>query len=170
MTAASHTMVLTRQISLLHSSGNTGFRIPLHRTLLVLKDPSCHFKCIPGQCSTSASLGRLNLNHQVCPLRSYMWRPCTDSVPPGLYDRYLIRFSLSGLPRNTDLSIRFDEKELHWVPKPGIGMDRWHYDLYINKSLTGGSHEISFGLNNEMLEGNAQLCSVEILEFGTPDE
>lgn len=63
-----------------------------------------------------------------------------------------------------------DGIDLHWFPKLGIGMDRWHYDIYVNKTLSQGQHEISFELNNEKLEGHAQLCSVEILEFGAPDE
>jgi hypothetical protein len=49
---------------------------------------------------------------------------------------------------------------------------RWHYDIHSNKSLAGGEHNISFVLNSKEREkaGTAQLCSVEVLEFGDDSE
>ena len=88
----------------------------------------------------------------------------------GLYSRYVVRFSLSGLPRKSDLIVGLDEKDIHWEPKDGIGLDRWHYDIHINETLEAGVHTIAFSLKNKSLVGVAQLCSVEIIEFGSVDE
>jgi hypothetical protein len=84
----------------------------------------------------------------------------------GIFARHLVRFSLSGLPSEKDLRIELDGVDLKWVPKQGIGADRWHYDIYRSETLKGGDHEIKFMLLNRNAEGVAQLCSVEILEFG----
>jgi hypothetical protein len=59
-----------------------------------------------------------------------------------------------------------DGVDLGWVPRNDIGPDRWHYDIYREGRLADRVHEIKFILNNEEIEGQAQLCSVEILEFG----
>lgn len=88
----------------------------------------------------------------------------------GTYTRHLVRFSLSGLPRSEHLEIRLDGEHLKWTPKPGIGVDRWHYDIHRNISLKGGEHTLSFRLLPGALEGTAQLCSAEIIEFGSSDE
>lgn len=65
----------------------------------------------------------------------------------------------------------FDGKDLNWEPKKGLGMDRYHYDIFRDDSLSEGEHEVKFVLNAEEREGVAQLCNVEILEFGSdPDE
>lgn len=88
----------------------------------------------------------------------------------GQYPRHLVRFSLSGLPSASDLNVTLDGKEVPWQPKPGIGVDRWHYDIHNNETLADGLHELVFTLRNKKLEGTAQLCSAEILEFGTDEE
>jgi hypothetical protein len=88
----------------------------------------------------------------------------------GLYSRHRIAFSLSGLPSKTDLSVELDGRDLEWVPLEGIGKDRWHYDIYDNGGLSSGNHEIKFTLLNKGVEGEAQLCSVEGLEFGNESE
>ncbi len=121
------------------------------------------------------------------PLQLYAWtllhlsQPFRASfVSSGQYPRYLLRFSLSGVPQKSDLVIRLDGKEVNskWHFKEDIGMDRWHYDLKFfegkgdgeNGGLSGGVHVVEFELISPWWDGVAQLCSVEILEFGSEDE
>ena len=63
-----------------------------------------------------------------------------------------------------------DGKDLGWAPREEIGVDRWHYRVYVDEPLSAGEHELVFTL----LEGGdpsvAQLCSAEILEFGSATE
>lgn len=84
----------------------------------------------------------------------------------GTYRRHLVRFSLSALPEASDLSVELDGEDLGWEPRPGIGEDRWHYDIHKDGGLGDGFHELKFTLKNHQREGVAQLCSAEILEFG----
>lgn len=88
----------------------------------------------------------------------------------GLYFRHLVRFSLSGLPEASDLRVELDGVDLNWVPKDGLGLDRWHYDIQRAVGLSDGEHTLSFTLLNPERQGVAQLCSAEILEFGDEDE
>ncbi|KAG1777226.1 IgA peptidase M64-domain-containing protein [Suillus placidus] len=111
------------------------------------------------------------------PMQAYPWTLLNTTQPwsisflsSGNYARYLIKFSLSGLPDLDDLVILFDRVDLCWTPRKDIGIDRWHYDVYEDTSLSAGVHEISFVLKNGALEGSAQLCSVEVLEYGTEAE
>lgn len=113
----------------------------------------------------------------VMPMQAYPWtllnttQPWTISfLSSGNYARHLIKFSLSGLPDRDDLIVLFDKVDLRWAPRKDIGADRWHYDVYEDTSLSAGVHEISFVLKNGALEGSAQLCSVEVLEYGTEAE
>ncbi|KAG0704847.1 IgA peptidase M64-domain-containing protein [Suillus ampliporus] len=113
----------------------------------------------------------------VMPMQAYPWtllnttQPWTISfLSSGNYARHLIKFSLSGLPDRDDLTILFDGVDLRWAPRKDIGVDRWHYDVYEDTSLSAGAHKISFVLKNGALEGQAQLCSVEVLEYGTEAE
>ncbi|OJA21024.1 hypothetical protein AZE42_02333 [Rhizopogon vesiculosus] len=124
-----------------------------------------------GQAST------LGAQRSVMPMQEYPWTLLNKTEPwtfsflsSGNYARYLIKFSLSGLPGRDDLTILFDGVDLQWMPRKDIGVDRWHYDVYRDTPLSAGVHEISFVLKNGELEGTAQLCSVEILEYGTEDE
>jgi hypothetical protein len=121
------------------------------------------------------------VERSVMPLQDYAWAMLNTTTPwsttfisSGKFSRHLIRFSLSGLPSASDLIVLLDGKDLGWTPKVGIGLDRWHYDIYIEKPLKGGVHEVKFVLNNKKREGNeatsAQLCSVEVLEFGDEKE
>ena len=117
------------------------------------------------------------VERSVMPMQAYPWTMLRLSTPwtvqfssSGQYARHLVRFSLSGLPSSSDLSIRLDGKELAWKPRPDIGLDRWHYDIHRNEVLEDGDHELTFELKNKALEGMAQLCSAEILEFGADEE
>lgn len=94
----------------------------------------------------------------------------TKFTSSGTYSRHLVRFSLSGLPDADDLLVELDGVDLAWKPKEGLGVDRWHYDHYLEEALSDGEHEVKFTLINGEREGIAQLCSVEIIEFGDDDE
>jgi len=113
----------------------------------------------------------------VMPLQGYPWTILNHSEPytanfvsSGAYSRYLVRFSLSGLPNSDNLQVRLDGEDLGWEPKPGIGVDRWHYDIYMDTPLSGGEHSLEFALQESGDESVAQLCSFEILEFGDEKE
>lgn len=47
---------------------------------------------------------------------------------------------------------------------------RYHYDVYRNTALVAGEHNVTFVLDSKEREGTAQLCNVEVLEFGNEDE
>ena len=120
---------------------------------------------------------KIRVERSVMPLQDYAWSMLNTSTSwkttfrsSGMYARHLVRMSLSGLPEKTDLRVELDGKDLRWEPKEGLGIDRWHYDFYRQGSLEGGEHEVSFTLLNKEREGIAQMCSVEVLEFGDEDE
>ena len=113
------------------------------------------------------------VERSVMPLQEYAWTLLGTTGPwsttftsSGLYSRYLVKFSLSGIPSASDLRVELDGVDMGWVPRQDIGFDRWHYDVYRDGGLSGGVHEVKFILNNKEIEGQAQLCSVEVLEFG----
>ena len=117
------------------------------------------------------------VERSVMSMQVYPWTMLNVTSPwsikftsSGSYSRHLVKFSLSGLPRKEDLQVTLDGIDLDWVPKPGIGLDRWHYDIHSPNGLAPGYHELVFTLVNEQQEGVAQLCSAEILEFGNEDE
>ncbi|KAF9046373.1 IgA peptidase M64-domain-containing protein [Panaeolus papilionaceus] len=118
-----------------------------------------------------------HIERSVMPMQAYPWTMLNTTTPwavkftsAGTYSRYLVKFSLSGIPESTDLRVTLDGKDLHWRPKAGLGLDRWHYDLHFEEPLTGGVHELGFTLLNVGREGVAQLCSTEIIEFGNEAE
>ncbi|KAH6911531.1 IgA peptidase M64-domain-containing protein [Coprinopsis sp. MPI-PUGE-AT-0042] len=113
----------------------------------------------------------------VMPLQGYVWtllnstRPwSTNFTSSGTYSRHLIKFSLSGLPSSTDLKAELDGVDLKWQAEPRTGMDRWHYDTHRSVGLSAGTHQLKFTLLNKALEGTAQLCNIEILEYGSASE
>ncbi|KAG6900638.1 hypothetical protein C0993_006742 [Termitomyces sp. T159_Od127] len=117
------------------------------------------------------------VERSVMPMQLYPWTLLNISTPwstsftsSGTYARYLVKFSLSGLPEASDLRVELDGVDLSWVPQKDIGLDRWHYDIPKNTGLNGGLHEVKFILLNQEREGVAQLCSVEVLEYGTENE
>lgn len=118
-----------------------------------------------------------HVERSVMPIQIYPWTLLNTSDPwsikfsaSGLYSRHIVRFSLSGLPGADDLSVMVDGKDLKWEPKADIGVDRWHYDIPQDGGLSDGEHEVKFILKNKDREGEAQLCSMEILEFGDETE
>lgn len=118
-----------------------------------------------------------HVERSIMPMQEYPWTMLNTSTPWstkfrsfGAYSRHLIRFSLSGIPERSDLKVELDGSDLGWVPWEGIGLDRWHYDVHRKDSLSPGEHEVKFTLIDGNREGTAQLCSVEIIEFGNEDE
>jgi hypothetical protein len=113
------------------------------------------------------------VERSVMPIQEYPWTLLDTAEPwsttfnsSGQYSRHLVKFSLSGIPDASDLRVELDGTDLGWIPRNDIGFDRWHYDVYREGGMSGGVHEINFTLTNKTLEGQAQLCSVEVLEFG----
>jgi hypothetical protein len=108
------------------------------------------------------------------PFQDYAWSMLNTSSAwtaefksNGSYVRHVVRFSLSGLPKKEDLIVRLDGSDLGWTPRGGIGEDRWHYDVFVDGRLKEGTHKVEFELKSGEQEGVAQLCSVEVLEFGS---
>ncbi|KZP26330.1 hypothetical protein FIBSPDRAFT_732610 [Athelia psychrophila] len=117
------------------------------------------------------------VERSVMPIQAYPWTILNTSSPwsitfdsSGTYARHLLKFSLSGIPSVDDLSVLFDGVDLGWEPRHDIGLDRWHYDVLTEAGLSAGSHEVSFVLREQSATNLAQLCSVEVLEFGDETE
>ncbi|KIP02525.1 hypothetical protein PHLGIDRAFT_26549 [Phlebiopsis gigantea 11061_1 CR5-6] len=126
---------------------------------------------------TSTAAPAARSERAVMPLQDYAWTLLNTTTSwtanfsaSGTYSRHLVRFSLSGMPESSDLTVELDGEDLKWAPRQYIGVDRWHYDVHRNGGLSDGTHEVKFTLNNADREGVAQLCSVEILEFGSEGE
>lgn len=78
----------------------------------------------------------------VMPMQAYPWTLLNTTTPwsikftsSGSYARSLVRFSLSGLPSQSDLRVELDGVNLGWVPQKDIGVDRWHYDVHREAGL-----------------------------------
>lgn len=69
-----------------------------------------------------------------------------------------------------DLRVEVDGEDVGWEINPEIGVDRYIYNMKMNSSLSPGEHGLSFTLLNEEIQGTAQLCNLEILEYGIPEE
>ncbi|EJD50412.1 hypothetical protein AURDEDRAFT_84139 [Auricularia subglabra TFB-10046 SS5] len=119
----------------------------------------------------------------VMPLQEYAWSMLNHSTPystkftsAGTYSLHAVVISLSGLPDAKHLRVSLDGNDLGWKPLEGVGQDRWHYRLQVPHGLSEGEHEVLFELLEDGVEGDpttgqgAQLCSVEILEYGSDDE
>ncbi|KAJ1302413.1 hypothetical protein OPQ81_002731 [Rhizoctonia solani] len=110
------------------------------------------------------------------PLLVYPWTMLNKSTPwstnfttDGTFDSAILRVSLSGIPDGSHLGISLDETIIAWRTNPEIGVDRWFYDIPIGK-LQNGTHEVKFALQERGKEGLAQLCSVEVIEYGNATE
>lgn len=117
------------------------------------------------------------VERSVMPVQAYPWTLLDVEKPwsvaflsSGTYARHLVKFSLSGVPRVDDLVVYLDGADLGWTPRHGIGVDRWHYDVLFEHALAEGEHVLEFSLRNRDIQGQAQLCSVEALEYGSPEE
>lgn len=71
---------------------------------------------------------------------------------------------------SSDLRVEVDGVDVGWEINPELGVDRYIYNMKIDSSLGPGEHELSFTLLNEEIQGTAQLCNLEVLEYGVADE
>lgn len=117
------------------------------------------------------------VERSVMPMQAYPWILLDVEKPwsftfssSGTYARHHVKFSLSGIPRADDLVVYLDGADLNWTPRRDIGVDRWHYDVLFDYALLEGEHVIEFSLRNREIQGRAQLCSVEVLEYGSLKE
>ncbi|KAI1170224.1 IgA peptidase M64-domain-containing protein [Nemania sp. FL0916] len=111
------------------------------------------------------------------PIQAYPWTLLNTTqkwsqkfTSAGTYDTYLLQFSVSGMTKSDDLLVEVDGEDVGWEILPDIGVDRYIYNMKINTSLSPGEHELSFTLLNEEIQGAAQLCNLEILEYGVAEE
>ncbi|KAH8166081.1 hypothetical protein CIB48_g2179 [Xylaria polymorpha] len=122
--------------------------------------------------STEPKIQRTNM-----PIQAYPWtllnttRKWSDTfTSAGTYDTYLLQFSVSGMTASSDLRVEVDGVDVGWEINPELGVDRYIYNMKIDSSLGPGEHELSFTLLNEEIQGTAQLCNLEVLEYGVADE
>ena len=121
--------------------------------------------------------GEPHIERSVMAMQAHPWTLLNTSTPwavdflsSGTYSRYSLQFSLSGLPRQQDLRVTLDGLDLNWKPRLNVGMDRWFYNYFVPQPLAPGHHHLEFTLLDKSKEGVAQLCSAEILEYGTEEE
>ncbi|CAG9993074.1 unnamed protein product [Clonostachys byssicola] len=110
------------------------------------------------------------------PIQAYPWTLLNTTqawsrtfTSAGSYDSYLLQFSVSGVTASTDLRVEIDGKDLGWEVNPVVGLDRWIYNMKFDENLSPGAHQIKFTLLNQELQGTAQLCNLEIIEYGEND-
>ncbi|KAI5896267.1 uncharacterized protein SCHCODRAFT_02614398 [Schizophyllum commune H4-8] len=156
----------------LHDGSLDGGDLDLDRAALDPQRAALH----PQRASLHPQRAALHPQRATMPLQAYPWTLLNTAAPwsatfvsSGAYARALVRFSLSGIPEAADARVLLDGRDLDWTPEAGIGKDRWHYDLHVD-GLEGGEHSVSFELLSQGREGEAQLCNVEVLEFGDEDE
>ena len=111
------------------------------------------------------------------PLQAYPWTLLNTSqswsqnfTSPGTYDTHLLQLSVSGMTASSDLRVEIDGKDVGWEMNSEVGVDRYIYNIPIDSALTAGQHEVKFTLLNEEIQGSAQLCNLEVLEYGDDTE
>ncbi|KAI1276428.1 IgA peptidase M64-domain-containing protein [Xylaria sp. FL0933] len=111
------------------------------------------------------------------PIQAYPWtllnttqKWSANFTSAGTYDTYLLQFSVSGMTASNDLRVEVDGKDVGWEINPEVGVDRYIYNMKIDSALSPGAHELSFTLLNEDIQGTAQLCNLEVLEYGVAEE
>lgn len=109
------------------------------------------------------------------PIQAYPWTLLNTTrkwsqtfTSAGTYDSYLLQFSVSGMTASSDLRVEVDGKDVGWKINPEVGVDRYIYNMQMDSKLGPGKHELSFTLLNPEIQGAAQLCNLEILEYGVP--
>jgi len=88
----------------------------------------------------------------------------------GTYSRFTIQFSVSGMPLSSDLLVILDGVDLKFTPRVDVQIDRWFYEVPSPQPLSKGTHNLTFVAGPTSHQGVAQLCSVEILEYGNEKE
>lgn len=122
--------------------------------------------------STEPKIERSNMPIQAYPWTllntSQSWRQTFTSA--GTYSSHLLQISVSGITASSDLRVEIDGKDVGWELNPAVGVDRYIYNMKFDEALTPGEHEVSFTLLNEEIQGSAQLCNLEVLEYGDETE
>ncbi|KAI1427316.1 IgA peptidase M64-domain-containing protein [Xylaria sp. FL1777] len=118
-----------------------------------------------------------NIERTNMPIQAYPWTLLNTTqkwsstfTSAGTYDTYLLQFSVSGMTASSDLRVEVDGKDVGWEINPEVGVDRYIYNMKIDSALSPGAHELSFTLLNEDIQGTAQLCNLEVLEYGIAEE
>lgn len=111
------------------------------------------------------------------PIQAYPWTMLNVSSSwnaqfssAGVYDNMELQFSISGVLASSDLRVELDGKDLGWEVNEIVGMDRWIYNMKFDEALSPGKHTLTFALQNEEREGTAQLCNLQLLEYGPEDQ
>lgn len=111
------------------------------------------------------------------PIQAYPWTLLNTTqswsqafTSAGTYDNHYLQFSVSGMTASSDLRVEIDGNDIGWEIQPDIGLDRWIYSFKFDDALAPGRHTLSFTLLNDEIQGNAQLCNLQILEYGAADE
>lgn len=111
------------------------------------------------------------------PIQAYPWTLLNTTkgwsqefTSAGTYNNHLFQFSISGVTASSDLRVEIDGKDIGWKFNPIVGLDRWIYTLKFDKALAPGKHRLSFTLLNKKVQGTAQLCNLQIVEYGTAKE
>ena len=68
------------------------------------------------------------------------------------------------------MRVEIDGKDVGWEVNPAVGVDRYIYNIPIDSALAAGQHEVKFTLLNEEIQGSAQLCNLEVIEYGNDAE
>ena len=111
------------------------------------------------------------------PIQAYPWTLLNTSrswsqnfSSAGTYATHLLQLSVSGMTASSDLKVEIDGDDVGWEINPAVGVDRYIYNIPIDTALAAGQHEVKFTLLNEEIEGSAQLCNLEVLEYGDEEE
>ncbi|KAI0014013.1 IgA peptidase M64-domain-containing protein [Xylariaceae sp. FL0662B] len=119
--------------------------------------------------STEPKIQRSNM-----PIQAYPWTLLNTSqrwsqtfTSAGTYDTHLLQVSVSGVTASSDLRFEIDGEDVGWEVNPAVGADRYIYNMKVDEGLTPGEHELTLTLLNEELQGNAQLCNLEVIEYGS---
>ncbi|KAI1137621.1 IgA peptidase M64-domain-containing protein [Hypoxylon sp. FL0543] len=111
------------------------------------------------------------------PIQAYPWTLLNTSqswsqsfTSAGTYTSHLLQISVSGITASSDLRVEIDGEDVGWELNPAVGVDRYIYNMKIDEPLAPGEHEVSFTLLNDEIQGSAQLCNLEVLEYGNETE
>ncbi|KFA63875.1 hypothetical protein S40285_10215 [Stachybotrys chlorohalonatus IBT 40285] len=111
------------------------------------------------------------------PIQAYPWTLLNTTSAwsrtfssAGTYDSHMLQFSVSGVTATTDLRVEIDGRDVGWEYNQIVGMDRWIYNIRFDEALAPGPHNLTFVLLNDDVQGTAQLCNLQILEYGDESE
>ncbi|KAI1212081.1 IgA peptidase M64-domain-containing protein [Annulohypoxylon truncatum] len=107
------------------------------------------------------------------PIQAYPWTLLNTTqgwsqnfTSAGTYNTHLVQVSLSGMTASSDLLVEIDGNDVGWEINPEVGVDRYIYNMKVDEALAPGEHEIKVTLLNGEIEGSAQLCNLEVIEYG----